>query len=113
MVEAAARALREGRGNQYPPGPGVPELRGAISGHVERTYGRAVDPDREVLVTAGGTREPIDPVRYISNHSSGKQGFAIAEAARDAGANAARRCLARFFRQSIGRQRRRRRLAFQ
>ena len=36
---------------------------------------------RRVLITAGPTREPIDPVRYISNHSSGKQGYAIAEAA--------------------------------
>ena len=39
-----------------------------------------------VLVTAGPTRESIDPVRYITNASSGKQGYAIAEAARDAGA---------------------------
>ena len=39
-----------------------------------------------VLITVGGTREPIDPVRFISNHSSGKMGFAIAEAARDRGA---------------------------
>lgn len=41
---------------------------------------------RRIVVTAGGTREPIDPVRYISNHSSGKMGYAIAEAARDRGA---------------------------
>jgi len=39
-----------------------------------------------VMITAGPTREAIDPVRFISNHSSGKQGFALAEAARDAGA---------------------------
>ena len=39
-----------------------------------------------LLVTAGGTREPIDPVRYIGNHSSGKQGIAVAYAARDRGA---------------------------
>ena len=39
-----------------------------------------------VVVTAGGTQEPIDPVRYIGNRSSGKMGFAIAEAARDRGA---------------------------
>jgi phosphopantothenoylcysteine decarboxylase/phosphopantothenate--cysteine ligase len=39
-----------------------------------------------VAVTAGGTREPIDPVRYISNRSSGKMGYAIAAAARDRGA---------------------------
>lgn len=39
-----------------------------------------------ILVTAAGTREPIDPVRYIGNRSSGKMGYAIAEAARDLGA---------------------------
>ena len=42
--------------------------------------------DRSVLVTAGGTREPIDPVRYIGNRSSGKQGHALAEAAAQLGA---------------------------
>jgi phosphopantothenoylcysteine decarboxylase / phosphopantothenate---cysteine ligase len=42
---------------------------------------------KRILITAGPTREPIDPVRYISNHSSGKQGYAIAEAARDMGAD--------------------------
>lgn len=41
---------------------------------------------RHVVVTAGGTREPIDPVRFISNHSSGKMGFALAAAAADRGA---------------------------
>lgn len=41
---------------------------------------------KHVLITAGPTREPIDPVRYISNHSSGKQGYAIAEAAVKMGA---------------------------
>jgi phosphopantothenoylcysteine decarboxylase/phosphopantothenate--cysteine ligase len=41
---------------------------------------------RRVLVTAGGTREPIDPVRYVGNRSSGKMGHAIAHAARRAGA---------------------------
>lgn len=41
---------------------------------------------RRVLLTAGPTREPIDPVRFISNRSSGKMGFAVAQAARDAGA---------------------------
>ncbi len=40
-----------------------------------------------VLITAGPTREDIDPVRFISNHSSGKMGFALAEAAKSAGAN--------------------------
>jgi phosphopantothenoylcysteine decarboxylase/phosphopantothenate--cysteine ligase len=41
---------------------------------------------RHVVITAGPTREPIDPVRYLSNHSSGKMGFALARAAREAGA---------------------------
>jgi phosphopantothenoylcysteine decarboxylase/phosphopantothenate--cysteine ligase len=41
---------------------------------------------RKALVTAGPTREPLDPVRYLSNHSSGKQGYAIAHALADAGA---------------------------
>ena len=42
---------------------------------------------RRVLITAGPTREPIDPVRYISNHSSGKQGYALADAAAKMGAD--------------------------
>ncbi|MCK7547606.1 bifunctional phosphopantothenoylcysteine decarboxylase/phosphopantothenate--cysteine ligase CoaBC [Marinobacter koreensis] len=54
---------------------------------------RILDPQdgplrgKRVVITAGPTREPIDPVRYISNHSSGKMGYALAAAARDAGAN--------------------------
>ncbi|MFD5144689.1 pyridoxal phosphate-dependent aminotransferase [Streptomyces sp. NPDC058401] len=55
IAEAAARAIRDGRGNQYPPGPGVPELRTAIAAHQQRFYGLAYDPDTEVLVTAGAT----------------------------------------------------------
>ncbi|MEV0785481.1 pyridoxal phosphate-dependent aminotransferase [Streptomyces sp. NPDC050423] len=53
--EAAVRALRAGHGNQYPPGPGVPELRTAIAGHQQRRYALTYDPDTEVLVTAGAT----------------------------------------------------------
>ncbi|MFF4347413.1 pyridoxal phosphate-dependent aminotransferase [Streptomyces sp. NPDC001530] len=53
--EAAVRALRDGRGNQYPPGPGIPELRTAIAAHQARRYGLSYDPDTEVLVTAGAT----------------------------------------------------------
>lgn len=53
--EAAVRALRDGRGNQYPPGPGVPELRAAVAAHQERRYGLSYDPDTEVLITAGAT----------------------------------------------------------
>ncbi|MFE2595818.1 pyridoxal phosphate-dependent aminotransferase [Streptomyces sp. NPDC059396] len=53
--EAAVRALRDGRGNQYPPGPGVPELRTAVAEHQQRRYGLTYDPGTEVLVTAGAT----------------------------------------------------------
>ncbi|MGW2682572.1 pyridoxal phosphate-dependent aminotransferase [Streptomyces sp. NPDC001414] len=53
--EAAVRALQEGKGNQYPPGPGIPELRAAISDHQQRFYDVSFDPDTEVLVTAGAT----------------------------------------------------------
>ncbi|MGW7523265.1 pyridoxal phosphate-dependent aminotransferase [Streptomyces sp. NPDC054783] len=53
--EAAVRALRDGRGNQYPPGPGIPELRTAIAAHQLRHYGLSYDPGTEVLVTTGAT----------------------------------------------------------
>ena len=55
IAQAAAEAILHGRGNQYPPGPGVPELRAAISAHQKRWYGLSCDPDTEVLVTAGAT----------------------------------------------------------
>lgn len=58
-----------------------------IMGAVRWLLGRGGDlAGRRLVVTAGGTREPIDPVRYLGNRSSGKQGYAIAEAARDRGA---------------------------
>ena len=41
--------------NQYPPGPGIPELRAAIAAHQRRFYGIELDPDGEVLVTTGAT----------------------------------------------------------
>ena len=54
---------------------------------VERLFARAGDLEGlHVVVSAGGTREPLDPVRFIGNRSSGKMGAAIAEAARDRGA---------------------------
>ena len=55
IARAAADAVLSGRGNQYPPGPGIPELRTAIAAHQKRFYGIDVDPDTEVLVTAGAT----------------------------------------------------------
>jgi phosphopantothenoylcysteine decarboxylase/phosphopantothenate--cysteine ligase len=58
-----------------------------VSSGERRDGARAVDlAGRVVLVTAGPTREPIDPVRYLSNRSSGKMGFALAAAAAERGA---------------------------
>src|SRR4028118_1818866 len=54
VLDAAVEAIRGGR-NQYPPGPGVPELRQAVAEHQKRFYGLDVDPDTEVLGTAGAT----------------------------------------------------------
>jgi phosphopantothenoylcysteine decarboxylase / phosphopantothenate---cysteine ligase len=63
--------------------PDTSVLLGAINvvlGHTGDLAGR------RVVVTAGGTQEPIDPVRYVGNHSSGKMGYALATEARDRGA---------------------------
>jgi phosphopantothenoylcysteine decarboxylase/phosphopantothenate--cysteine ligase len=58
-----------------------------IIGNIRRVLGRGGDlAGKHIVVTASGTQEPIDPVRYISNRSSGKMGYALAEAARDRGA---------------------------
>jgi N-succinyldiaminopimelate aminotransferase len=54
LLRAAADAILAGY-NQYPPGPGIPELRAAIAEHQQRHYGLQYDPDAEVLVTAGAT----------------------------------------------------------
>jgi phosphopantothenoylcysteine decarboxylase/phosphopantothenate--cysteine ligase len=79
--------------------PGVGRLASGASGRgrlaeiddivdtVRQVLGRGGDlAQRKVVVTAGGTQEPIDPVRVIANQSSGKMGFALAECARDRGA---------------------------
>jgi phosphopantothenoylcysteine decarboxylase/phosphopantothenate--cysteine ligase len=59
-----------------------------LLGHIRLLLGRKGKlVGRHFIITAGGTQEPIDPVRYISNRSSGKQGYALAQAAVDAGAN--------------------------
>jgi phosphopantothenoylcysteine decarboxylase/phosphopantothenate--cysteine ligase len=60
-------------------------IEGELRALLGRTYGRLVG--RRVIVTAGGTREPIDPVRYVGNRSSGRMGYALATAARDEGAD--------------------------
>jgi N-succinyldiaminopimelate aminotransferase len=54
ILDAARQAIASGE-NQYPPGPGRPELRAAIAAHQERFYGLSVDPETEVLVTVGAT----------------------------------------------------------
>jgi N-succinyldiaminopimelate aminotransferase len=54
VAEVAIAAIRAGH-NQYPPGPGIPELRRAIAAHQQRFHGLTFDPDTEVLVTAGAT----------------------------------------------------------
>jgi phosphopantothenoylcysteine decarboxylase / phosphopantothenate---cysteine ligase len=59
-----------------------------LIGHVRRVLGKdGLLAGRKIVVTAGGTREALDPVRYLTNRSSGKQGYAIAQAALDAGAD--------------------------
>jgi phosphopantothenoylcysteine decarboxylase/phosphopantothenate--cysteine ligase len=97
-TQANARLLRE-RGVHFA-GPARGRMASGLEGE-----GRLVEPDelvghirhvlsrggqlagRRVVVTAGPTREPIDPVRFISNPSSGRQGFALAQAALDRGAD--------------------------
>ncbi len=64
--------------------PEAPEIVAQIESMVG---GNGLLAGTRVIVTAGGTQEPIDPVRYIGNRSSGKMGYAIAEAARQAGAD--------------------------
>lgn len=64
--------------------PETPEL----IGHIRLVLGRGgLLANRNVIVTAGGTQEPLDPVRVLTNKSSGKQGYALAQAALDAGAH--------------------------
>ncbi|MBF9152128.1 bifunctional phosphopantothenoylcysteine decarboxylase/phosphopantothenate--cysteine ligase CoaBC [Novosphingobium jiangmenense] len=69
-------------------GPGRLPEPPEICAEIARQLGRAAKPltGKHVLITAGPTHEPIDPVRYIANRSSGKQGYAIAAAAARAGA---------------------------
>lgn len=59
-----------------------------VLGHIRAALGRNGKlKGRKVIVTAGGTQESIDPVRVITNHSSGRQGYALAQAAIDSGAD--------------------------
>ena len=75
IVSEALAVLAGRRARQAAPGAGQETLRPDLSG-------------RHVVVSAGGTREPIDPVRYLGNRSSGRQGAAVARAAVERGARA-------------------------
>ncbi|MBN1643643.1 MAG: bifunctional phosphopantothenoylcysteine decarboxylase/phosphopantothenate--cysteine ligase CoaBC [Dehalococcoidales bacterium] len=82
MIEPQAGRLASG-------GYGVGRLPDTetIIGAIRQTLGKNGDlKGKKVVVTAGGTQEAIDPVRYLGNRSSGKMGYAVAEAARDRGA---------------------------
>ncbi len=69
-------------------GPGRLPDTATLLGAINMAFGQAGElAGRRVIVTAGGTQEPIDPVRYISNRSSGKMGYSIATEARDRGAH--------------------------
>ena len=58
-----------------------------LIGHIRLVLGRSgLLANKKVVISAGGTQEPLDPVRVLTNHSSGKQGYALAQAALDAGA---------------------------
>lgn len=67
-------------------GPGRMIEPAEIVGHTAALFESGLLAGRKIVITAGPTREAIDPVRYISNHSSGKMGFALAEAAVESGA---------------------------
>jgi len=67
-------------------GPGRMEQPAAIARAAAGLFGSGLLAGKRVVITAGPTREALDPVRYLSNHSSGKMGFALAQAAVAAGA---------------------------
>src|SRR4051794_17793556 len=92
MLDAAVAALRGGR-NQYPPPPGIPQLRAAGSAHQRRFYGLEYDPDGEIVITAGATEaiaatllalcEPGDEVVcFEPYYDSYAAGIALAQARR-------------------------------
>jgi phosphopantothenoylcysteine decarboxylase / phosphopantothenate---cysteine ligase len=68
-------------------GPGRMEEPEALVARLAELFATGALAGRKVVITAGPTREAIDPVRYLSNHSSGKMGYALAEAAAEAGAH--------------------------
>ena len=88
--DAGAMACGEfGEGRMAEPEDIADAIETALSGETTLDGLRGPKPlkGKKALITAGPTREPIDPVRYLSNHSSGKQGYAIAGALADLGAD--------------------------
>ncbi|RRJ82542.1 bifunctional phosphopantothenoylcysteine decarboxylase/phosphopantothenate--cysteine ligase CoaBC [Aestuariirhabdus litorea] len=88
LSERGIRLLGPGEGSQAcgDVGPGrMLEVADLVAG-VCTAFAPPLLAGKRVVITAGPTREALDPVRYLSNHSSGKMGFALAEAARLAGA---------------------------
>jgi phosphopantothenoylcysteine decarboxylase/phosphopantothenate--cysteine ligase len=84
ILDPAEGALAVGEGS----GPGRMPEPDEIMSHVGRLLeGKSSLKGKNIIVTAGATREPIDPVRFISNHSSGKMGVALARAAWRRGAD--------------------------
>lgn len=67
-------------------GPGRMEAPAMIAAAAASVFDTGLLAGKRVVITAGPTREALDPVRYLSNHSSGKMGYALAQAAVDAGA---------------------------
>ena len=67
LVDAVSDAMRKGL-NQYPPMTGVPALRQAIAGKIERLYGARYDPDREITVTAGATQAIFSAILAVVRH---------------------------------------------
>jgi phosphopantothenoylcysteine decarboxylase/phosphopantothenate--cysteine ligase len=79
LMRNAERVMRNSSGHLQDVNSTIPHSASRIP-HLQDLLGE------KMLLTVGGTREAIDPVRFISNHSSGKMGFAVAEAARNRGA---------------------------
>lgn len=75
-----------GAGRMLEPDDIVAALQGDVATGDTHQMSSGALQNTDVLITAGPTRESIDPVRFLSNHSSGKMGYALAEAARSAGA---------------------------
>ncbi len=86
LLETGDKRRETGDGRQET-GDRRPEIGDTSESPVSRLSSLVSDLQGErILITVGGTREAIDPVRFISNHSSGKMGFAVAEAAAERGA---------------------------